>query len=669
MKQQWSSGKARACPVWTRTLPWLLAISAAAAELPVRHVVLYKHGVGYFERAGEVPAGQTAQLEFKASEMDDVLKSLTVTDPAGRPITGLRYDSSEPLEQQLQRFPFRLAAGQPLSALLDSVKGARIEIRFGPQTLKGAVVSARLSAATENQPERELLTLLDDSGELRTVELSGASALRFEDPALAGLLQEYLNAMNKSRSTERRRVYIDAGRSEPRRLVAGYVIPVPVWKSSYRLVFREASEALLEGWAIVDNTTAEDWNNVKLALVSGRPISFVSRLYEPRHVERPTAELAEERVQAPILHAGAIQERAAPGVGLAQRAASRALLAQAAAPPEARREDVASSVLPAEGRELGELFQYDFAQAVTVRRGESAMLPFLQQKVAARKLLIYSGASGVHPTHAAELTNNTGKTLDGGPLTVFDAGAYAGEALMETLKAGDRRLISYAVDLGTRVTTQFESGGEELREVHLRRGVLTTRHARRETRTYTIRNVDQKAKTLLIEHAARPDFRLVGRKPDETTAAAYRFEVKLAPGALEKFPVIEERTYETTTAVTNLTPELLVSFVQNKSLPESARKQLEQILRLKQSIADVERELQRTEQEAGSLAQDEDRLRQNIGSLSGVSGQQDQVQHYARQLAALEARISELRDRQSALRNRKAALESELNSLIEKLEF
>lgn len=675
MQQKWSSQRVRACPVRTGLVVWLLAGSAAAgAELPVRHVVLYKHGVGYFERAGDVPAGQTAQLEFQASEMDDVLKSLTVTDAAGRPIAGLRYDSSEPLERQLQRFPFRLAGGQSLSALLDSVKGARIEIRFGPQTLKGAVVGARLSPAAQNQPERELLTLLDDSGELRTVELSSASALRFEDPALAGLLQQYLDAVNRSRSTERRRVYIDAAGSEPRRLVAGYVIPVPVWKSTYRLVFGETGEALLEGWAIVDNTTAEDWNNVRLALVSGRPISFVSRLYEPRHVSRPAAELAEERAQAPIVHAGAIQERAAAAVGgviggLPPQAAFRTLSAGPAPPPEARREDVASSIVPTEGRELGELFQYDFAQPVTVRRGESAMLPFLQQKLAARKLLIYSGASGPHPTHAAELTNNTGKTLDGGPITVFDAGAYAGEALMETLKAGDRRLISYAVDLGTRLTTQFESGGEELREVHLRRGVLTSRHARRETRTYTIRNVDQKAKTLLIEHPARPDFRLVGRKPDETTAAAYRFEVKLAPGALEKFPVVEERTYETTTAVTNLTPELLISFVQNKSLPEGARKQLEQILRLKQAIAGVERELQLAEQEAGTLAQDQDRIRRNLASLSGVSGQQDQVQQYARQLGALEVRITALRDRQSALRNKKAALESELNSLIEKMEF
>lgn len=657
----------------TTVLVTLWVAGGVGAELPVRQVILYKHGVGYFERAGEIPAGQTARLEFKASEMDDVLKSLTVTDAAGRPIAGLRYDSSEPLERQLEHFPFQLSKSQTLSALLDSLKGARIEIRFGDQALTGAVVGARLAPAVQNQPEREWLALLDDGGELRTVELSGATALRFEDASLNRLLRQYLETLQGARSTERRSVFIDAADSQPRRLTVGYVIPVPVWKSSYRLIFGEGTEAVLEGWAIVDNTTSEDWNGVRLSLVSGRPISFVSRLYEPRYLGRPTVELPEERAQAPVLHAGAIEERGERAAAMAaapQRLALRGPAPEAAPlAAEARRADVASSVAAAAGRELGELFEYPFAQPVTVRRGQSAMLPFLQQKIAARKLLIFSGASGVHPTHAAELTNNTGKTLDGGPMTVFDGGAYAGEGLMETLKRDDRRLISYAVDLGTRVTTQFETGREEVREAHLRRGVLTTRHAVRETRTYTIRNVDQKPKTLVIEHPARPEFRLTGRKPDETTAAAYRFEIKLAPGALEKFPVVEERTYDTTTAVTNLTPDLLVSFVQNQALPEAARKQLEQILNRKRAIAALERELELVEKEADTLAQDQDRIRRNLASLSGISGQQDQVQNYARQLGTLEARIGALRERQKELQDKRAALESELNSLIEKMEF
>ncbi|MCS6953592.1 MAG: hypothetical protein RMK57_13580 [Bryobacterales bacterium] len=649
----------------------LAAVRGGAAELPVRQVILYKHGVGYFERAGEIPAGETARLEFKVSEMDDVLKSLTVADAAGRPVAGLRYASSEPLERQLAQFPFQLGKSQPLSILLDSLKGARIEIRFGEQAIKGAVVGARSTPAAEDHPEREWLTLLDDGGELRTVELSGATSLRFDDPGLSRLLRQYLETLQGARSTERRSLYVGAADRQPRRLTVSYVIPVPVWKSSYRLIFGDGREPVLEGWAIVDNTTSEDWNGVRLSLVSGRPISFVSRLYEPRYLARPTVELPEERPQAPMLHAGAIEERgerAAPMAALPEQLALRAPAAQVA-PTEARQADIASSVIAAAGRELGELFEYPFAQPVTVRRGESALLPFLQQRIAARKLLIFTGASGVHPTHAVELTNNTGKTLDGGPITVFDAGAYAGEALMETLKRDDRRLISYAVDLGTRITTQFETGSEEVREVHLRRGLLTTRHALRETRTYTIRNLEQKAKTLVIEHPARPDFRLTGRKADETTANAYRFEIKLAPGALEKFPVVEERTYETTMAVTNLTPDVLVSFVRNQALPEAARQQLERLLHLKRSIADRDRELELVGKEIHALAEDQERIRRNLASLSGVSGQQEQVQNYARQLGALETRIGALRERQKELGQQKAALESELNSLIETMEF
>ncbi len=244
---------------------------------------------------------------------------------------------------------------------------------------------------------------------------------------------------------------------------------MPVWKSSYRLIFGPGGAATFEGWAIVDNVTGEDWTNVRLSVVSGRPISFVSRLYEPRYLPRPEAELPEDRALAPAVYAGVISNApgaaglmaAGSGGGVAAESkamARRQMAAPMAAAAFAQGRRCSSSVAPAtEARDLGELFEYNFSTPVTVRKGESAMLPFLQQKIAARKLLIYSDPSSQNPMNAAEITNDTGKTLDGGPITVFDAGAYAGEALMETLKASDKRLISYAVDLGTRITTQFDS--------------------------------------------------------------------------------------------------------------------------------------------------------------------------------------------------------------------
>ena len=297
------------------------------------------------------------------------------------------------------------------------------------------------------------------------------------------------------------------------------------------------------------------------------------------------------------------------------------------------------------------------------------MLPFLQQPIGARKLLIYSENYGGHPMNAAELNNSTSKTLDGGPITVFDADSYAGEALMTTLKAGDKRLISYSVDLGTRVTTRFDSSRELVREIHVNRGILTARLAMDETKTYTIRNVDQKPKTLIIEHPERQGYKLITLKPAETTENAYRFEVKLAAGATEKFPIAEERVYETTTSVSSLTPDVLLSYVQNRALSDAARNQLQQILDAKRQIADLDNQMRQVDNDNSNIISDQARIRQNIQSLNQVSGQQDQVQKYAHQLATQEAALAASRDRWSALSKQKAAEESTLNTLIEKLSF
>src|SRR6266704_800815 len=306
----------------TLTAALLAAATAAGADLPVRQVVLYKHGVGYFERAGQLGPGESARLDFKAAEMNDVLKSLTIEEKGGGKITGLRYDSSEPLAQRLAEFPFQLGSQQPLSAVLDQLKGARVELQLGTQTIAGAIVGGRLVPGDEKRPQQEQVTLLLDSGELRNVDLTAVAGVRFTDPKLQGQFKEYLAALVNSRSKEKRSVYIDSSDNKSRQLVASYMIPTPVWKSSYRLIFDSGAQPTLEGWAIVDNTTGEDWTNVQLALVSGRPISFISPLYEPRYIQRQVAELPEGRAQRPVIHEGDIAEEKAEAGPMNRRAKS-----------------------------------------------------------------------------------------------------------------------------------------------------------------------------------------------------------------------------------------------------------------------------------------------------------------------------------------------------------
>lgn len=658
---------------------WMAA--SFAADLPVREVILYKHGVGFFERAGELKAGETARLDFKAGDMNDVLKSLTIT---GGKIAGVRYDASETLEKRLEDFPFAVGEESSLAKFLDQMKGARLELLMGSEKAEGVIVSARLIAASDKTASRETVLLLMDSGEIRGFDLGAASAVKLTDPKLQGLLKDYLGVLSQARSKDRRSIYIDSTGAAAHEMVARYMTPAAVWKSSYRLMFGAEAQPTLEGWAIVDNTSGDDWTNVRLSVVSGRPISFITQLYAPRYVQRPEAELAENRAVAPVVFGGVVgglagSMPAAPSPQAKSSAAANRFRAQASAGLIADELDAegrkmkniepSGIVSTAEGREAGELFEYSFAGPVTVKKGESAMLPFLQQKVNTRKLLIYSESFGLHAMDAAEITNSTGKTLDGGPITVYEAGSYAGEALVETLKAGDKRLISYGVDLGTRVTTAWDSSRDVVREVHIHRGVMTTRSAVEETKTYTIKNVDAKAKTLIIEHGERQGYKLLSQQPTEKTANAYRFEVKLAPSGTETFPVREERVYDQTIAISNLTPDIVATYLQNKSLSAAARQALQQIADKKREISDNDAATRRAENDVRDLTQDEERMRQNLNSLRQVSGQQDQVQTYAKQLAATENKLATLRDTQSQLRRAKTTLESELNSIMDKADF
>jgi len=656
---------------WRISPLWLLVPVLSAADLPITEVTLYKHGVAHLERSGELKPGETARLDFKPDDMNDVLKSLTVTDRNGGKVNGVRYDSSDPLEKRLEDFPFRLGAGASLAAFLDQMKGARIELKLGAGDAAGVIISARVVEQSDKS-QREVLVLLMDSGDIRSFDLGAASAVKLSDPKLQNQLAAYLTVLNQSHARDRRSVYIDAVSTGARQLIASYMTPAPVWKSSYRLMFGAAGEPTLEGWAIIDNTSGDDWTNVRLAVVSGKPVSFITQLYQPRYIQRPFAELAENQAASPIVYQGAME------AAKDQRAAAPKAQVQAqtgALPLNGRNLMMTDLISPssfgatADTRQAGELFEYSFAAPVTVKQGESAMLPFLQQKIGARKLLVYSESYGLNPRDAAELTNNTGKTLDGGPITVYDAGTYAGEALVETLPMSDKRLISYGVDLGTRVTTAFDSSQAVVREIHFQRGILTTHSALQETKTYTIKNVDAKAKTLVIEHSQRPGYTLMERKPTETTPSAYRFEVKLAASGTETFPVREERVYDESVSVTNLTPDVLAVYVQNKSLNEAARRQLDQIAQKKREVAANDAAIRQADADVTSLTQDQTRLRSNIESLNRVSGQQDQVQAYARQLAAAETKLAALRDTQSDLRKKKTALEGELNSLTERISF
>jgi hypothetical protein len=699
---------------------FLLVLAAAAFtlqadELPVTRVVLYKNGLALFERSGEVKPGEPVRLEFKKSEMDDVLKTLVLDSSSGT-ITHLRYQLDEPLQTRLGEIGLSIQPGVTLAGLLDQMRGAKVTLTAASGAIEGSVISGRLSQHAQ-QAQKQELTVLTTAGEMRVIDLDGVSAVKLSDDQLQNRLTEALGAYQQAQSQERKSLWVEtAGKSG--NLLARYLVPAPTWKSTYRLAFSdkpsEKTEASIEGWAIVENTSESDWNNVQLTVVSGRPISFISKLYEPKYVGRQSLELAETDNALPAEYAAAIS--ATPSAGLAaQESMGRAQgavggvpggvpggsaggviggmlsaaksgsprqfdgshlmspkrIPQMMAADSVRRLQEATSTVVAdtETQEFGELFEYRFGQPASVKAGESLLIPFVQQKISARQVYIWNQNEGAHPQRAAELKNTTGKTLDGGPVTVYAPEGYTGESLLSTLKAGDKRFITFAVDLGTKVTTKFDTSSEVVRSVKAEHGVITTKTVVEQRTTYTISNVDAKEKALLISHPVDGNLTLLSPKPEEKTAERYLFAATVPATGTTSLTVDEERPLEEILSISSIPAEQIVAWIGARKLTPEAKKKLEAIVAKKNEAAEAALEVQRLEKKLTTGESDENRLRMNIQALHSVAGQQDQVSSYATQLAKKENEIQDGRIRLDDARKKQAVLEDELASMVEKLSF
>jgi len=175
----------------------------SAVDIPIKRIVLYKHGSAYFLREG--PAPEEARLDFKNAGMNDILKSLTVSDSSGGLISAIRYDSNETLDQRLDHYPFQIGNQEPLSTFLDNLKGTRIELNIGERTASGSIMAARsvqIDSDADKRVVREQITLLLDSGDLANYDLGAVSSLHFLDTRLEEQLKQYLQTVAQAKSRD-----------------------------------------------------------------------------------------------------------------------------------------------------------------------------------------------------------------------------------------------------------------------------------------------------------------------------------------------------------------------------------------------------------------------------------------------------------------------------------
>jgi len=679
------------------------ATAKVEVNLPIRQVVLFNSGIGYFQREGAVEGDARVDLSFPVEDINDLIKSLILQDMGGGQISAVSYDSRDPIERTLQSYAINLNNTAGLSGVLKQARGEKVEVSFNqptpgqPATLSGSIIGVEMQkvpGGKDGPIDAEVISLWCADG-MRSFRLNELQRIRFLNPALESEVRKALEVLTTAHDSQKKAVSLSFTGAGKRPVKVGYVIENPVWKTSYRLVLgkEEGDQPFLQGWAVVENPSDEDWSGVRMALVSGRPISFKMDLYAPLYVPRPTVEPELFASLRPPTYSGAMngQQMAGQGRGgraaggdpkpsAAPMAAGGAVAAEGAAAARdgasagfraesadrrrafaaetgkalAERMDLSRGVASAANAEqLGDSFQYVIEHPVNLPRQKSALLPIVTKPVEGQRVSIYN--PGVHakfPLLGLRFKNTTGMPLTQGPVTVMDGSVYAGDARLPDLQPGEDRLLAFAVDLGTEVQPVQEQPNTRLVSVKVRRGIIETGSRLREERTYRLANRSDKDRVVLIEHPFRQEFHLVPEQKVETSREVYRFPVTVKAKANAELKVVEERDLGQQVAITNSDDNTLRFFASQAVATPALKAALAEAGKRKEAVAVITRELQHTQQQLREISDDQARLRANIKEVpQGSAAAKRYVEKFDTQeteIEKLQMQIKELQAKEFA---------------------
>jgi hypothetical protein len=652
---------------------WAAADGPTGGQLALTRVLLSTGGVGYFEYEATVSGDADLSLEVRRDQVDDVLKSIVVYDDKGG-IGTIGLPGAEPLDTAFRELPFSAGDLTSPAALLNAMRGAEVT-SGGSRQLTGRLMSVteetvRLPGGDGATATRHRVTLMTADG-LRQLVLEEADALRFTDPAVQAQIDRALSAVAENARRERRQLTVhsrapqDGQAAGERRVRVGYVAEMPLWKATYRLSMTQsgqlqtgaakAGSGALQGWAVLENLSGEDWKGVDLTVVSGNPVTLRQALYTPYFVERPEVPVEVLGRVLPTADEGTVTLNDAHPAMRPQSEASRAAVPPAAtmaAPPPpapamapAPMGEPLAKVAPygsaagtpamaavrsadagaAEGAQV--LFHYP--QPVSVPNGGTLMMPIAVRSLPVERVALYQpGTDARHPLASLRLRNDGDTALPPGLLTFYDrtggseaeTSAYVGDARMATLPAGDSRLLSFAVDQAVTIDRE-EKPSRRLSRAALADGVLTLSVTDRQSTTYTVAGAPDADRSVVIEHPRRPGWDLAepaDGKP-EATAGAYRLPLAVPAGKTVTLTATLERPRQERIVLTDLSADQIAARASAPELPTEVRQALTILAGLRSAVAEKERRIAELERERTERIADQDRLRENLKALPAGS--------------------------------------------------
>lgn len=694
-----------------------------ADPMPITGITLYRSGVGSFLRSGVVEGNGKIALKFDVAQINDVLKTLQVLDLDKGRIDSVTYASKEPLARRLGSFSVNLADNPSMSALLERLRGSPVKLAtFADGTITGTVLSveSRKMPGNDKSPaiDTAVVNVITATG-IRSVAIPTISSFSIEDPKLADEMSRALQAIAESRAERVKSVDLALTGEGKRRVAAAYVHETPVWKTSYRLILPDAVEPgkpdpanigpVLKGWALVENTTDSDWTNVKLALVSGRPVSFSMDLSEPMYVFRPEVPVPTVAGVMPRQYEGGMKPTSTDAIvggvrvssGAAQSMMNSSMRMEAGAPGSpgggGRPRSAAFGTLgmdkagaadgappapitglsPAEmtdygmvnrakGMEVGEQFQFEVATPVTIERQRSAMIPIIDANLTGRRVSIYNQADRAdHPLRGVELTNSSGLQLLPGPLAVYDGAAYAGDAQIGQVSIGDKRLLAYALD--TDVAVQTDPVNESnITKVKIAGGMFERTYKVRSGTKYTFDNRDLKrARNLMVEHPKLSGWSLAeGGKPEESTQSVYRFALELGAGKKQTLSVVQEQISRSDIGVMDWNEPELVVLQKQGAVSAAVLEAFREAGRKNQAVQRLENKLSEQGSRIETSKKDQSQL---TDMLSRLDRQNANYQSISDRLGVSLKLLEKLEGEQAELRRQLETARSERDTFMQNL--
>ena len=672
--------------------------SAPTVKLPVHRVVLYKNGVGYFEHRGKVIGNQQVDIDFTTAQLNDVLKSITVVDLGGGHISGVNYNSVAPLEERLRNLRLPLGAVTTREEFLNALRGTRVEVKNAANSVVGKLLSVETHQRLIDGKETEKLfevTVITEEGEMRTFLLDPSTSIKVVERDLNNEVGHYMELIASTHAKDLRRMTVSSSGVGERGIFVSYISEVPVWKSTYRILLPEKTgdKPHLQGWAIVDNTVGEDWKDVELSLVAGAPQSFVQDLSQPLYIRRPVVELPKTAQLTPQTHEGAmIQNFVANGFDIRtkdkkeQQLNGRIANNQAVEVTSAAAQlEILTNNFPAASpapyqissdsepvalaQEMGDLFEYRLKEPVTINKNQSAIVPILSSSVDAEKVTLWHEGAR-YPLRSLWMRNTTGQTLDSGAFNVVDSGAFAGEGIMEIFKPSERRLLSYAVEQGIRISTQFDSKRDNVTRVYAQQGTIFANRMLHEQKTYNVKNDDEVARTVVIEHPHRAGWNLDKTSvPEETTVNSHRFKFEAAPKKVTHYVVNETLDSYDQIQISSLTDDSITHYLKEKVFPYSLEKPLRFIMQQKHVVEDLREKINNKTNELSNIERDQQRVRENMKALKGSAEERILTVRYAKQFNEQEDRLDLLRKEAQSLNKQLTAEQGKLNSMFFEFKF